>query len=71
MLREEKDWTATEVAQLLRIPLREYSSYEKGSNEIPKELLDKMAKLFDVNSDYLSGASPVRRHINNAAISKT
>jgi len=44
-----------EVAAVLGIDQRVYSNYETGKREIPTHLLIKLAKLYDVSTDYLLG----------------
>lgn len=52
-LREDKDWTQTQVAKMLSISQRAYSHYENGTRQIPIETLIALAKLYSVSVDYL------------------
>ena len=54
-LREDNDMKQKEVAAVLGIDQRVYSNYETGKREIPTHLLIKLAKLYDVSTDYLLG----------------
>ncbi len=54
-LREDNDLKQKEVAGLLKIDQRVYSNYEIGKREIPVHLLIKLAKHYNVSTDYLLG----------------
>lgn len=52
-LREDKDMTQQEIADILHINRRTYSAYENGVNAMTPETLCKLADLFDTSVDYL------------------
>ncbi len=52
-LREDKDMTQTEVAKMLTMSQTGYSKYETGENDIPTNILIKLADFYDVSVDYL------------------
>ncbi len=52
-LREDKDWTQQEIADMLFINRRTYSAYENGINSMTPETLIKIAKIHNVSVDYL------------------
>lgn len=52
-LREDFDMTQQEMADLLFINRRTYSSYENGVRSIPTEILSQIADLFHTSVDYL------------------
>ena len=52
-LREDKDMTQSEVAQLLGTTQQVYSRYEKGENEMPIRHLITLCKFYNVSSDYI------------------
>lgn len=54
-LREDHDYSQSEVAKLLCINQSTYSRYECGSLDIPSETLIKLAKLYSVSVDYILG----------------
>lgn len=60
-LRLEKDLTQDEIAAKFDLTKTAISRYERGKNKPRFEMLDNMADFFDVNIDYLSGSSDVRR----------
>ena len=60
-LREDNDLNQTEVATILHVGQTTYSDYEKGKVRMPIEHLITLAKFYDVNLDFLSGVSDIRR----------
>ena len=52
-LREDKDLNQTEVAKMLGMSQTGYSKYETGENDIPTDILIKLADFYDVSVDYL------------------
>ncbi|HBC27339.1 MAG TPA: XRE family transcriptional regulator [Ruminococcaceae bacterium] len=59
-LREDRDLTQTDVANLLNIGQKTYSDYELGKTRIPLDSMLVPAKYYDVSMDYLSGASNIK-----------
>ena len=54
-LREDRDLTQTQVAQMLSMSQTGYSKYETGENDIPTVVLIKLAKYYGTSIDYLLG----------------
>ena len=54
-LREDRDLTQTEVANILKISQRAYSGYGTGSRMIPYTALIELAKFYDTSIDYIVG----------------
>lgn len=54
-LREDHNLTQKEIAKILKISQRGYSHYETGDNNIPIEILIKLAKFYKVSTDYILG----------------
>lgn len=52
-LRQDHDLTQKEVAALLEIDQRVYSTYETGKREIPLRHLVFLAKYYHTSTDYL------------------
>ncbi|MBQ8766754.1 MAG: helix-turn-helix transcriptional regulator [Clostridia bacterium] len=52
-LREDKDWTQQQIADMLFINRRTYSAYENGVNSMTPETLIKIAKIHNVSVDYI------------------
>lgn len=52
-LREDKDMTQTQIAEILNCSQRVYSNYERGDIDIPTEILKKLADFHDVSVDYI------------------
>lgn len=54
-LREDADLTQREVAKMLGICQTVYSRYERGHQNIPVELLIKLADFYQTSTDYILG----------------
>lgn len=52
-LREDKDMTQQEMADILNINRRTYSAYENGINSMTPETLCKIADFHKTSVDYL------------------
>lgn len=54
-LREDRDLTQRQVAAMLGMSQTGYSKYETGENDIPNQVLIKLAKFYDTTTDYILG----------------
>lgn len=54
-LREDRDLTQTQVAQILHTTQQQYYKYEKGIQEIPVRHLITLAQYYGVSVDYILG----------------
>lgn len=54
-LREDRDLTQTEVARMLGMSQTGYSKYETGENDIPTQILIRLADFYNTSVDYLLG----------------
>ena len=52
-LREDRDLTQSNMAEILRTIQRTYSRYERGDSTIPLDILIKIADFHEVSIDYL------------------
>ena len=52
-LREDRDLLQKDIAQILNMSQTGYSKYEVGTNDIPTEILKKLASYYDTSIDYL------------------
>ncbi len=59
-LREDSDMSQQQMAEMLYINRRTYSSYEIGSRGMPIEILEKIADIFNTSTDYLLGRTEIR-----------
>ena len=62
-LRDERDLTQTEIAKMLGMSQTGYSKYETGENDIPTDVLIKLAKFYNTSIDYLLGQTDNKRRI--------
>ena len=51
-LREDADLNQTQVANLLGMSQTGYSKYETGENDIPTQVLIKLAQFYKTSVDY-------------------
>lgn len=52
-IREERGYTQTKVAEALFIKQNTYSQYENSTRQLPIDILIKLAKFYEVSTDYL------------------
>ncbi|MBQ4321061.1 MAG: helix-turn-helix transcriptional regulator, partial [Oscillospiraceae bacterium] len=52
-LREDADLNQTQVARYLGMSQTGYSKYETGENDIPTEVLIRLARFYGTSTDYL------------------
>ena len=58
-LRKERHFSQREMAKFLNISQPSYIRYENGKAEPSLENLSKIARIFDVSTDYLVGLSDI------------
>ena len=54
-LREDMDLNQTQIAKYLGMSQTGYSKYETGENDLPTQVLIKLADLYGTSIDYLLG----------------
>lgn len=54
-LREDKNLYQKDIAKMLGISQTGYSKYEVGTNDIPTEILIKLAIFYNTSIDYILG----------------
>lgn len=54
-LREDKDLTQAQIAQLLNTSKNQIGKYERGEQEMPIKHLITLAKFYNVSTDYILG----------------
>ena len=54
-LREDKDLTQKQIAEILGMSQTGYSKYETGENDIPTQILLKLADFYQTSVDYILG----------------
>ena len=59
-LREDSDLTQSQIAKILDMSQTGYSKYETGANDIPTEILIKLARFYNTSIDYLLGETNVK-----------
>lgn len=59
-LREDNDYNQTMVANAIHVAQTTYSDYENGRVRIPLECMVDLAKLYDVDMNYIMGVSDIK-----------
>ena len=54
-LRQDKDLTQAQVAEIFFLQLTQYRRYENGESDLPLEWAKKFALYYNVSIDYLAG----------------
>ena len=54
-LREDHDLSQTALAKILGMSQTGYSKYETGENDIPTQILIRLAEFYNTSIDYLLG----------------
>lgn len=54
-LREDRDPSQRQIAQMLGMSQTGYSKYETGENDIPTHILIKLADFYKTSIDYMLG----------------
>ncbi len=54
-LREDRDKTQAEIAQVLGTSQTMYARYERGANELPIRHLITLCRYYQVSADYILG----------------
>lgn len=54
-LREDRDFSQKQLAEILNISQSTYSRYESGFLDIPSEILISLSKIYGVTTDYILG----------------
>ena len=60
-LREDRDLSQSKVAKMLGMSQTGYSKYETGENDIPTDILIRLALFYDTSIDYLLGQTDERK----------
>lgn len=60
-LREDKDMTQTQMAEILHCSQRIYSNYERGEVDIPTQILIRLAEFHNTSTDYLLGLTDISK----------
>jgi len=58
-LREDNDLSQAQIAKILGMSQTGYSKYETGANDIPTEILIKLARFYNTSIDYLLGETNI------------
>lgn len=60
-LRDDKDLTQAQVAAAINCGQRAYSYYERGSRDLPSDILIQLALFHDTSIDYILGMTDIKK----------
>ncbi len=60
-LREDNDLTQKQLAEKLNCSQQVYSNYELGQRDVPTDILIKLAKFYNVSTDYILGLTNTKK----------
>ena len=60
-MREDLDLTQKEVAKMIGCSQTTYSRYETGITDVPNDILDKLADIYNVSTDYILWRTDVKK----------
>lgn len=63
ILRENKELTQAQIAELLHTSQTVYSRYERNERNLPIDYLYTLCKFYNVSADYVLGFSDVPRKL--------
>lgn len=67
-LREEKDLYQKDIANYLNMSQTGYSKYEVGTNDIPTDVLKKLADFYNTSFDYILFRTDIRKPYNKSNV---
>ena len=67
-LREDNDLSQKNIADILNIPTRTYSSYENEERGLPIDILIKLARFYNTSADFIIGLTNISKPYPNRKI---
>lgn len=67
-LREDNDLSQQNIAELLNIPTRTYSSYENEERGLPIDILIKLAQFYNTSTDFILRLTNISKPYPNRKI---
>lgn len=67
-LREDKDLKQENIAEIIKISLRQYGLYERGKEDIPLEKAIILAEFYNVSLDYIAGRTNDKKGLTKDSI---
>ncbi|MBR3660946.1 MAG: helix-turn-helix transcriptional regulator [Bacilli bacterium] len=60
-LREDRDLTQSKVAKIIGCSQTTYSRYENGIIDVPNDILNKLADIYEVSVDFIMDRTDIRK----------
>lgn len=66
-IRENKDLTQNDIAEILNVDRSTYAGWETGKDTIPLRRLNKLSDYYEISIDYITGLSskPIKYRVIN------
>lgn len=62
-IREDRDYTQKEIAEVLKTERSYYNKYENGKHPLPIDHLITLCKFYNLSADYLLGLTDTPRRL--------
>ncbi len=69
-IREDNDLYQKDIANILNMSQTGYSKYEVGTNDIPTQVLEKLADYYNTSIDYLLYRTDNRKPYEKSSVIK-
>lgn len=63
-MRNERNYTEAQIAELLNIKQQQYSRYEVKPESMKKEIIAKICQIYNVSADYILELTDEKRELN-------
>ena len=60
-LREDRDLTQSKVAKIIGCSQTTYSRYENGIIDVPNDILNRLADIYEVSVDFIMDRTDIRK----------
>ena len=65
-LREDRDLTQNAVAKMIGCSQTTYSRYETGKIDVPNDIMNKLADIYEVSVDYIMERTNIKKPYKKA-----
>lgn len=69
-LREDKDLSQTEIANVIKTSQSYYAQYESGKRAIPFDRIIELANYYNVSIDYIAGRTNDKKGLTRSELSE-
>ena len=69
-VREDRDYTGKDIADILHVSSSVYLRWEKNASTIPTYRLYELSNLYEINIDYLLGLTNIKLNIEKSELNR-